>query len=211
MSQAFDCLDEEVLITIVDDPELLQQIYKQRYSVSISELNKKVVSADHVNKIIYDKELDNQFSTIVCAITSSGNLIGSVRINWGKFGIPRDLYRLYSMDTFSAFSQECFSFASRLIIDPKWRNGKVVKSLFKFSLEFALEKNCCFSFISCRPGPVAKLYNRFGYQQYDNEFMDDLLGPQIKMVCIREDVKNLIESCSVFGFSPDNRHNSQRV
>ena len=192
-----DVPPNDVQILIADDPELLHRIYQLRYVVSVGELKKNVPSANHIKNIIFDEEIDNHCSTIICGLTPTGDLVASLRLTWGEFGTPTGYHEQFLLDKFSEFSNNHFSFSSRLIINPQWRDGSLLLRLFTYAYRLVRQKGCYFNFLNCRPGSISKLYESFGFRQYGETYLDSHLGPQVRLVLVTEDIQHLSKISSV--------------
>lgn len=182
--------DADVKIEIVDaaDAGLLEQAFRLRYAVSVEEMNKSPTAADHVRKEIRD-ELDNETSTILCAV-AGGEVIATMRLTWGGDGIPEIYRQQFSLDLFKAFPITSFSFSSRLVVHKDWRGTAVLGLMLNHGYALSRGRGSRINFCHCTPSLV-RLYEQLGYRRYASAIIDSDVGYHIPLLMLFEDIAHL--------------------
>src|SRR5215213_5818622 len=98
------------IIKIAEDDETKQRIYKFRYQIYIEEMGKPYRNADHQKKVLIDSLDEN--STLLYAEQGSGEIIGTVRINWGRDNKSYAAFdnENFNLTRFKEFPNQSFSF-----------------------------------------------------------------------------------------------------
>ncbi len=165
-----------------------RSIYAFRYKVYIEEMGKPYANADHLNRLLGD-ELDD--CGTVLYVQNAGQIIGTVRINWGCDEKVVDYYReRFSLEHFRPFPIESFSFCSRLMVAREYRNTRLALNLSEVTYRKGRERGVQFSFLSCKP-ELAPFFQRLGCLRYKCDFHDPNSGLQIAFVQILQDIEFL--------------------
>ena len=196
-------------IKIAQDDETKRRIYEFRYRVYIEEMGKPYQNADHRNRVLIDSLDEN--CTLLYAENES-EIIGTVRINWGSDETTLRYFDSsdFALGSFRCFPDDRFSFNSRLMIDPNFRNTLLGKNLAEESYRLGREQNVLFNFISCKPNLVS-FFSRLGFRAYKNQFEDTNAGLQVPLVLLLEDENYLRQMRSPFYQDAKTRSNNLSV
>ena len=164
-------------------------IFRFRYEIYIEEMGKPYPNADHAGKLLTD-ELDS-IATLLY-YEKDGEIHGTLRVNWGTDNLAFAAFDNpnFELTRFDRFDLKAFSFNSRFIISPKFRNSRVGLDLAKRSYQLGLERRVLFNFINCKTNLV-KYFERFGFRQYKDVFLDEIIGEQAPMIFLLEDQEYL--------------------
>ena len=172
--------------------EELEAIWRLRYEVYVTELDKKfLANIDHQKKWIKD-ERDTHPDSLLCYTGTPDNIKGSLRIDtWAAEQIPEDVYKRFSLHLFPNLKDVNIAEVVRLVIPKKHRGllitPALVREVYKFS---AIKKNVAYWFMYCAPGLVSA-YNKMGYRPYAGDLIYNSDGVRIPMLCIGSDLEYL--------------------
>lgn len=170
-------------------------IYEFRYRVYIEEMGKPYSYADHRRKRLTDP-LDENATLLYCS--SEGEIIGTVRINWGEDASTVSEFREpCNLEMFRCFPPGCLSFCSRLMVHKDHRYTAIALALSTAAYEIGRERGTQFNFAHCAPRLV-KLFERMGFRQYAQSFEDVAAGEQVPLVLVIEDIAHLKATSSPF-------------
>ncbi len=177
-------------------PQEKEKIYRLRYQVYVTELNKaNPTNVDHIKKWIKDPEDDSPDSAIL--YTKSGEEIsGSMRVDTFRFGdASEQLKERFSLKLFP-FTPELFLCeVGRLIISRKYRGLLILPALVKTSYDYAYQSKVKYSFQYCSPGLVNH-YRKLGFRPYAGNLIFTSDGVRIPMMFICSDYEYLIKENS---------------
>lgn len=177
------------LIRVAEKDEERLAIYRFRYEIYIEEMGKPYKNADHVNRLLTD-ELDDLATLLY--FENEGEIHGTVRINWGKDDVAFAAFDNpnFRLSRFDRFASKAFSFNSRFMVSPQFRNSRLGLDLARRSYWLGLQHRVLFNFINCNPGLV-EFFERLGFKKYESTFLDEMVGDQTPMVLFLEDVDHL--------------------
>lgn len=166
------------------------KIYAFRYRVYISEMAKPMPEADHVNGLLYDA-FDND--AIHLYIERDSQIVGALRLIWGRNGWPPAYSSWYDLPRFSHISPDKISFTGRLMVAKGHRNSALGGILAREIYTIGRDLGLLFDFIHTTPDLLA-FFERLGHRRYKENFIDANLGCRIPMVLALHDLRHL-ERC----------------
>jgi hypothetical protein len=173
-----------------------EQIYRLRYQVYVTELNKaNPTNVDHTKKWIKDPEDDSPDSAIL--YTKSGEEIsGSLRVDTFRFGdASAQLKERFSLKLFPFTPDVLLCEVGRLIISRKYRGLLILPALVKTSYDYGYQLKVKYSFQYCSPGLVNH-YRKLGFRPYAGNLIFTADGVRIPMMFICSDYEYLIKENS---------------
>lgn len=180
---ATESTSQSIQIKIALTPAEKQAVYRLRYKVYVEEMAKEKIIADYSNKMLYD-DFDGWGILIYAQIDSK--IIGTARVNVGNLScFPEQLIDDLGMNEFQTdknnWEQEKFTYASKLMIDPKYRNSAVLYMLFAKCYEVSLQNQVLFAFTDCNVHLI-RLYEQMGFNRYGKNFTDEGYGLLVPVV-----------------------------
>lgn len=147
----------------VTDPEELQAIYRFRYDIYVTEMNRVQRYADHENKTIIDP-LDATAACILGAF-DNGKVVGTVRTNFVRDGVGEyfELYRLNSLNVTDEI--DTYTITTRLMIGRSFRNTLLGYRLSTAVYKFGLSADISFDVIDCNFERLS-FFTRLGYRTF---------------------------------------------
>jgi len=146
------------------------------------------VHADHTAKVIKD-ELDEQ--AIHLCLTANDRITIAVQIYaTDPKDAPAAMAKNFDLDSFAEFLGTVFSFTSWLTVAKNWHGSKVSSALLGAAYKIARRSGSRFHFCACPPSRV-QMYQRLGYRQFTENFVDDYEGYQMPLVLLTEDENHL--------------------
>jgi len=170
-----------------------RDIYRLRYQIYVEEMAMQFTSVDHHHKLLYD-EMD-KWGVLLYAKYGS-EIVGTMRINIGKAEeFPEDLAKFLELDRFKRFygknDIQKFSYTSKLMVSPYYRNSTVLHLLTAKGYEIYCEHQSQFNFGVCN-FHLLPLYEQFGHRRYRESFTapgyDGVLMPFVLLV---DDVQHI--------------------
>lgn len=175
-------------------PDEQERIFRFRYTIYVEEMGKPMPGADHVQRTLRD-ELDNH-ATHLYALRG-GEIMATLRIFWGRDGIPPQYKAWYGLHGFDSSSQSDFSFTGRMMVAGAVRGGTAALALATEAYRLGRLSNVAFDFIHTTP-PLIPFFERLGHRRYTTEFIDPDLGPRTPMVLTLDDLTHLKAQGSPF-------------
>ncbi|HEX4890334.1 MAG TPA: cyclic nucleotide-binding domain-containing protein [Alphaproteobacteria bacterium] len=177
-------------VFIARDDEERRRIYRFRYRVKVEELDAKPPHANHRTKEIVDP-LDKSAMQIYVAQSAGHDLVASARINvrLAENNLS-DITSLEGFGPFREFGVQSLSLSGQLVISPKWASSQAASLALSAIYKLARQNDSLFDFTQCAPA-LLPLYQRLGYRQFRENFMDDALGYQVPLVMVTQDFQHL--------------------
>lgn len=182
--------DTKLQVFIARDDTERRRIYRFRYKMKVEELGDEPPFADHAAKLVCDP-LDKAAMQLYVARSSGSEIVAAARLNIGFAG--NGLSGIVDIGDFGAFREfgiEAMSLSGQLVIAPQWTTSKAASLVLSAIFKLARQNASRFDFSQCTPALVP-LYQRLGYRQFRENFMDDDLGYQVPLVLVTEDYAHL--------------------
>ena len=178
-----------VEIRVANSEEERDSVYRFRYDIFVQELNLFQDSANHDEGSFTD-ENDERAHLILAE--DAGEIIGSVRVNWGADGPFSDEFReTYRLDQFEKIAPpESFLVVTRLAVEKGARGGRLALLLMRFCATFAKERNAYLTFCDCQPH-LLRLYESLGFRPYARPYNDPAYGIMLPLLNIASDSEHL--------------------
>jgi predicted GNAT family N-acyltransferase len=185
-SQALRNPKSDFHVEIVEDKELLQEIYRLRYEIYIEECGKKSASADPETRSIRD-ELDD--SSSIFAVFSKNELVGSLRASFDTkhFRLPEFYASFFQLEKFREQFTGSIGVTSRLVIRKSWRSSPALGQLLSATYRFYQQNGMRIDFCHCQPG-LLQLYEQLGYRRFRDNVVDEVMGLQVPLLLLLDDV-----------------------
>jgi CRP-like cAMP-binding protein len=164
-----------------------ERIFQLRYEIYVEEMNRKQSFANHEKKLVYEPYDDT--GSLFYAESDSGEIIGTVRINFRKDG-PLECEELYEMENFAPFYPNQVSMSTKLMVKRNFRSSPVAGMLCMRIYEHARQNNVILDFIDTNPHLV-RLYGQVGYRLYKKNIDHPDFGNVIPMVFLLDDMEYL--------------------
>ncbi len=165
-----------------------QRLAQFRYAVEVEQLGETPPLAHHGKKTLHDP-LDH--SAALLQFNADSEIAATIRVNFGDLDeLSEGLRRALGLDRFAKDYSAAFAFTSGLLIAPAWRRSAAPKLLLAAAYKLAREHGARFDFCHCAPAMVP-LYERLGYRQYTDNFVDDVQGYRVPLVLLLEDVGHM--------------------
>lgn len=178
-------------VVVVDETDfrLREKVYQLRYQVTVDELNLNLGSDDNLLKDEYD---DNR-STLLCVLSGEDEqVIATVRIIWGKYGITERYRKAFSLDRFNIIPEQSICFCSRLVVIPDRRGSLALGLLIRKMFQLEIEENIKLTFCDAKPA-LYPFYKRLGFRSYGECRRLPDYGDQQPMVILNEDKDYLLK------------------
>jgi predicted GNAT family N-acyltransferase len=181
--------EESIKISIVTTATERKSIYHFRYQIYVEEMSKQLIEADHNNKLLYD-ELDEQ-SLLLCAKVGT-KIIATARITIGSLtDFPPALIDQLSLNVFQSYnSNQKFSYCSKLMVTPTYRNSPVVYLLIAKCYELSNTNNVSFVFVICN-FYLIRFYEKMGFHCLGRNYLISGYGLMTPLVFSMDDVQHL--------------------
>ncbi len=176
-----------ITIRLAETEEDRQRVFQFRYEIYVKEMGKPMPGADHQKGHLSDA-CDNGATHIMA--WSDGDLVGSLRIIWGRIEIPEPYAEWYGLADFMSFPPEVLSFTGRMMVAPDRRNSLIAAALASEAFRLGCEQGVKFDFIHTTP-PLLGFFERLGHRRYRPDFIDPKLGPRVPMLLTLEDREHL--------------------
>lgn len=167
-------------IRLVNDPNELLAVYRQRYAIYVEELQYPQRYADHAARTVREP-LDD--SGHVLAAFDEGQLVASVRINYGAEETFREYADLYQMRRFAHYYPDRLSTCTKLMVAPRHRSGSVTSQLcaacYKYPPVHGIGN--AFNLIDTVPA-LASYFRRLGYRQIQPRIHHPDVGEVVPLV-----------------------------
>ena len=159
-----------------------------RYETFVEEMGGESVHAEHSTKLLKD-ELDEH--AIQLYLTADDQIAIAVQVYASdRKGVPEAMAKNFNLDEFEEFTGNVFSFTSWLTVAKDWQRSKIASALLGAAYKVARRSGSRFDFCACAPSRV-QMYQRLGYRQYTENFVDDDEGYLMPLVLLTEDETHL--------------------
>lgn len=168
-------------------------VYRFRYDVYVTEMNRVQEYADHGTRTIAEPfdEHGNLFAAF-----SGDTVIGTIRVNYASRGAG--YYRaLYEMDAFAPYFPDRTCFTTKLMVSAAHRSSTLGLRLCKAGYVKAIRDGMVFDFMDCN-APLVPFFQRMGYRQLVPDIVHHEYGRVHPMVCALHDLGYLREVGSAF-------------
>lgn len=168
-----------------------EAIYRFRYQVHVSEMNRHIPGIDHSRRIITDA-LD-PWSDLGYAALENGRIIGTVRVTLGKAeDFPDDLARVFQLERFQEFNpnHKIICLGTKVMVDPLFHGTPAFFKLMVRGYEYYREHNIQFSFGGCNPY-LLPMYEQLGYRRLTSGFQDPGYGFVVPILLMPADIEHL--------------------
>ncbi|MCE5285813.1 MAG: GNAT family N-acetyltransferase [Pelosinus sp.] len=181
--------EESIKISIAKRSEEKREIYHFRYEIYVEEMSKQLTEADHTNKLLYD-DLDEQ-GLLLCAKVGS-KIIATARINIGPVtNFPPILISQLSLDVFQNHKNSLnFSYCSKLMVAPSYRNSAAVYLLIAKCYELSYANNVSFVFVICN-FHLIRFYEKMGFHRFGGNYFIPGYGLMTPLVFSMDDIQHL--------------------
>lgn len=146
-------------IRLVTSEQEKQLVYQFRYQIYIEEMNRKQKYCNHDTKSI--QEPLDKTGRILAAFNDSGQIIGTVRLNYAREGNLGYYPTLYNMQELGLDYLNS-SITTKLMVEKNYRRTTAVRSLLFAAYKQAITDNIRYDFIDVN-SHLVKFFRRFGY------------------------------------------------
>lgn len=161
-----------------------EYVYRLRYDIYISEMNRTQTYADHTKKRIYEP-IDDHARLLICF--DEEKPVGTLRLNLRKEGVL-ECEELYDLEKFSPFYPNQVTMSTKLMVLPEYRSSMATSLLTSNAYYINRQENCLFDFIDTNPHLV-RLYSQVGYRIYKENISHPEYGDVIPMVFLTDDIE----------------------
>lgn len=188
-----------VEIDIASTPEQKNRIYEFRYRIEKGEDGPGTIK----------DESDD--SAILIFAEANEEIVASFRIIVGSDLTLTEQTKLdYGLNDFSDYEDSDFSFTSKLVLDPRWRNTTLLGKILNAAYQVLRQKKVKFDFTDSSPALV-QFYEHLGYRRYKNNFTKENEGYRVPLVMLTEDVEHLHRIKSPFVAIAEKTENSDET
>jgi hypothetical protein len=175
-----------ITIRFVTEPDELLAIHRQRYAVYVEELKYPQKWADHVAGTVIEP-LDAT-GHILGAFDNQGQLLGSVRLNYGVESDFGEYVELYGMKQFGPYFPERLVLTTKMILDLGHRGGTLMLRLCQASLLHTKEcfPKTAFALIDSKP-PLDGYFQRLGFRPTGPMIQHPAAGSVVPMAFLFDD------------------------
>ena len=164
------------------------RVYRFRYETFVEEMGGESVHAEHGAKLLKDGLDEN---AIQLYLTADDRIAIAVQVYAAdRKGVPDAMPKNFNLDAFDEFEGTVFSFTSWLTVAKDWRGSKIASALLGAAYKIARRSGSRFDFCACAPSRV-QMYQRLGYRQYTENFVDEDEGYRMPLVLLTEDENHL--------------------
>ena len=164
------------------------RVYRFRYDTQIEEMGGESVHAESTSKTIKD-DLDEH--AIQLYLTADDRIAIAVQVYaTDRKGVPETMAKHFDLDSFEEFTGTVFSFTSWLTVAKDWHGSKIASALLGAAYKVARRSGSRFDFCACAPSRV-QMYQRLGYRQFMENFVDEDEGYKMPLVLLTEDENHL--------------------
>ncbi|GBG55596.1 hypothetical protein SPFL3102_03179 [Sporomusaceae bacterium FL31] len=184
--------EKSIKISIAETPAEKREIYRFRYQTYVEEMSKHIKGIDYTNKLLFD-DMDD-WGLILCAKVGS-ELIGTARINIGKIkDFSKEVATFLSLkafqDCYTDQNKQKFSFVTKIMVHPSYRNSPVFYMLIAKCYELAYSNQIYFIFGICNYHLI-RIYEKLGMHRYCKNFELSGYGLQAPIVLLVNDIQHL--------------------
>ena len=188
-----------VEIDIAQTEEQKNRVYEFRY---------KIEKGEDQPGIIKD-EFDE--SAILIFAEANEEVVASFRINLcNEITLVDQVIQDYGLENFKEYSNNNFSFTSKLVLDPRWRNTTLLGKILNAAYQILRQKKIKFDFTDCSPALV-QFYEHLGYRRYKSNYAKHNEGYRIPLVMLTEDINHLQRIKSPFVTIAEKSENSEET
>lgn len=182
-------VEESIKIHFALTPKEKWEIYRFRYQIYVEEMSKQLSEADYENNLLYD-ELDEQAILLYAKIGSK--IIATARINIGLLkDFPPLLIDQLSLFTFQTYNiNQKFSYCSKLMVTPEYRNSPVTYLLMAKCCELSNDYNVSFIFLICN-FHLIRLYEKIGCHRFGENYLIPGYGLMTPLALSMDDIQHL--------------------
>ncbi|HKQ30632.1 MAG TPA: GNAT family N-acyltransferase [Burkholderiales bacterium] len=177
----------------VEDPELLEQVYRFRYRIYV-EQEAMTRDADHERRLLKD---DYDPHSISYAVVRDGEVVASLRAIYLE-DVPdrRSLVeKFHLVPVLENFRPGEIATTSRFIIDRSLRNGKHIYRLMQLAYTDGRKRGIRLNYGDCSP-PLLAFYEHLGYRRYCDGYNDKAFGYKLPLLMLTGDQRFFDEVCS---------------
>ena len=175
----------------VDEKELLA-IFRLRYEIYVEQQRKPLPSANDGLRILRD-DLDDVATNFYVG-NDDGEIVACGRATIGVW--PQVCDGPFTLPAFNGFRPEDFYYISKVMLNPRLRSFSAIPSLFTAMYRDGRARNTPFGIAHCNP-KLVPIYIRFGWRRFGPEFVDPIVGPQVPILIVAQDVEYLRRTGSV--------------
>ena len=179
-------------VSLVQTSKQREAVYRLRYEVYMRELRKGFLSdVDHEHAWVRDPE-DEQDGVSIFFTGTEEAMTGSLRLQvWDPGHIPQDVFQRFSLDLFPGIDAYKVSEATRLVVRPDMRGGRLMAALALAAFEHAVTNHNVFiCFLYCSPGLV-RAYMRLGFRPFPGDVIPNEDGIRLPMFMVAADLEHL--------------------
>ena len=177
-----------IIIRNAEIEEDRQRVFRFRYAVYVEEMGRSQEYADHGLKTV-EEPLD-ETGRILLAEDEHGQVVGTVRLNYGSdtdFGYYTGLY---GMECVGSIFPQRVSITTKLMVTPELRGGTLGCRLAIATYRDALRDGVLFDFIDCNPH-LEQVFTRLGYRRYMGRILHPEYGDVLPMILPLTDLDHL--------------------
>ncbi|MCP5149215.1 MAG: cyclic nucleotide-binding domain-containing protein [Ectothiorhodospiraceae bacterium] len=168
-----------------------ESIYRFRYTVYVEELGRRLGTAHHETRTVWDDD-DEAPYTLHMYTGTPQSMTGSLRVRfWEPGRIPEYDFKTFNMQVFPGIETTRVSEVGRLMIRPSMRGKLLLPAIARAAYEFLVaEFDGVLAFCYGAPGLVPH-YQKLGFRLYDCPLVPTPDGMNIGMVSVLSDGEHL--------------------
>jgi hypothetical protein len=177
-----------ITIRQAETAEDRQRVFRFRYEIYVEEMQRPQTYADHAARTI--EEPFDATGHLFLAEDDKGQIVGTVRTNFGRdtdFGYYRELY---GMEWLGRHYPETVSITTKLMIRPELRSGTLAFRICTETYRYNLRAGILFDFIDCNPH-LEDHFQRLGYRRYLERIQHPEYGDVLPLVLPATDLEHL--------------------
>lgn len=164
------------------------RVFRFRYEIYVEEMGRVQQYADHANRTI--TEPFDETGHIFLAEDGDGNVVGTVRTNFGRdtdYGAYREFY---GMEALEGVSLRHISVTTKLMVASDCRGGTLGYRLATALYKFGLSEGILFDFIDCNPH-LEDTFLRLGFRHYRSRIQHPEYGEVLPLILPLTDLDHL--------------------
>lgn len=177
-----------ITIRVVTNPLEKLAVYRFRYEVYIEEMNRKVSSADHTNRLIKDS-LDDETCVLVAAFRGN-EIVATSAMNFSNQRPLTYCEDLYEYNQFEAIFPKKLAVSTKLMIRSELRKGTLFLKMMRFMYVILLERGVEANLLDCNDHLV-EVFKHIGFRHYKPKAVHKDYGSVTPMVMLNTDIAHL--------------------
>ena len=171
----------------VTSDEDREKVFRLRYDVYITEMDRGTQGVDHKNRLLYD-ELDE--NCVMVGAFENGRAVGTVRVNHAWKTDIGEFTDLYSMCAEGTMQPDYTSIVTKFMIAEEKRNSSLALKLILWMYTEELRNGVIITYLDCN-AHLIPLYAKLGFKTYKEDVESDEYGSITPMKLMLRDSAHL--------------------